>query len=82
MSYLKVCRICLCKGVKMYDIDSFHLKQYYEEIMAKKASIISKVYRFYLYVGTSIYLYSNFLFFTIITFDLSHLYEAQLKLNK
>ncbi|KAJ8710001.1 hypothetical protein PYW07_009367 [Mythimna separata] len=39
MSDLKVCRICLSKGVKVYNYDSFHLKQYYEEIMCKKANV-------------------------------------------
>ncbi|XP_047035602.1 zinc finger protein 567-like [Helicoverpa zea] len=36
MLSLKVCRICLCKGVKMYSYDSYFLKQYYEEVMSKK----------------------------------------------
>ncbi|XP_022834285.1 histone-lysine N-methyltransferase PRDM9-like [Spodoptera litura] len=36
MSDLKVCRICLCKDVKIYSYDRFHLKQYYEEVLRKK----------------------------------------------
>ncbi|KAF9409154.1 hypothetical protein HW555_011396 [Spodoptera exigua] len=39
MSDLKVCRICLCRDVKIYSYDRFHLKQYYEEVLAKKINI-------------------------------------------
>ncbi|XP_075985330.1 uncharacterized protein LOC142982621 [Anticarsia gemmatalis] len=34
MSYIKICRVCLCRGVKMYKYDEFSLKQYYEELNA------------------------------------------------
>lgn len=36
MSDLQICRICLCKGVKVYNYDDYHLKEYYGQILAQK----------------------------------------------
>lgn len=36
MADLKICRICLRTGCKVYRYDRFNLKPYYEEVMAVK----------------------------------------------
>ncbi|XP_030024386.2 zinc finger protein 345 isoform X1 [Manduca sexta] len=35
MSDIKVCRVCLRTQTKLYKLDEFHLKQYYEEVIAQ-----------------------------------------------
>ncbi|CAH0596873.1 unnamed protein product [Chrysodeixis includens] len=49
MSDLKICRICLSTDVKMYELDKFQLRSYYEQIMATKVNAKSGLPKYFCY---------------------------------
>lgn len=45
MAELKLCRICLRSDAKVYNYIQYHLKSYYEEVLALKVSEIKLLFR-------------------------------------
>ncbi|XP_075985258.1 uncharacterized protein LOC142982576 isoform X2 [Anticarsia gemmatalis] len=48
MSDLKICRVCLCKDVKMYHYNEYNLKQCYSEVLGQK-SILERLPQYFCY---------------------------------
>ncbi|XP_013144774.1 PREDICTED: RB-associated KRAB zinc finger protein-like [Papilio polytes] len=54
MSDLKICRICLRSGVKVYKYDQYQLKSYYEEVLALKVFEEDPLPRYFCYECSTI----------------------------